>query len=92
VAGPLEQFEVNTIVPMQLAGYDISITNSAVYMAITLLTIMFFMIGGMRKTALVPGRWQSSVEMCYEFIVIPFFVNLLIFHICVLLKVLRLLI
>lgn len=68
MAGPLEQFEVNTIVPLEVAGYDISITNSAVYMAITLLTIMFFMVGGMRKTALVPGRWQSSVEMCYEFI------------------------
>ncbi len=68
MAGPLAQFEVHTIVPLQVAGYDISFTNSALYMGVTLITIMFFMIGGMRKVALVPGRWQSSVEMCYEFI------------------------
>jgi F-type H+-transporting ATPase subunit a len=65
---PLAQFEVITKVPLEVAGYDISFTNSAAYMVATLVVIMIFMTMGMRKTALVPGRWQSSVEMCYEFI------------------------
>ncbi|MCP5382450.1 MAG: F0F1 ATP synthase subunit A [Kordiimonadaceae bacterium] len=68
MAGPLEQFEIHSKVPIEVAGYDISITNSAVSLAIALVILMVFMLGGMRKAALVPGRWQSSVEMCYEFI------------------------
>ncbi len=68
MAGPLDQFIITNTVPLQVAGYDISFTNSAGAMLATLVVIMIFMIGGMRKKALVPGRWQSGVEMCYEFI------------------------
>jgi len=68
VASPLAQFEIKTLIPLQVAGYDISFTNSALFMAITVAAVMFFMIAGMRKAALVPGRWQLSVEMCYEFV------------------------
>ena len=68
MASPLAQFEIKTLIPLQVAGYDISFTNSALFMAITVAAVMFFMIAGMRKAALVPGRWQLSVEMCYEFV------------------------
>lgn len=68
MASPLAQFEIKTLIPLQVAGYDISFTNSALFMAITVAAIMFFMTVGMRKGALVPGRWQLCVEMCYEFI------------------------
>ncbi len=68
MASPLAQFEIKTLIPINVAGYDISFTNSALYMVITVVAIMFFMIAGMRKQALVPGRWQLSVEMCYEFV------------------------
>ena len=68
MASPLAQFEIKTLIPLKVAGYDISFTNSALFMAITVVAIMFFMIAGMRKGALVPSRWQLSVEMCYEFV------------------------
>jgi len=68
VAGPLEQFKIITLIPLKIGEYDVSFTNSALFMGITILSVMFFMVGGMRKSALVPGRWQVSVELCFEFI------------------------
>ncbi|VAV99639.1 ATP synthase F0 sector subunit a [hydrothermal vent metagenome] len=68
MAGPLAQFEIKTLIPLNIGEYDISFTNSAFFMALTVLAVMFFMVAGMRKAALVPGRWQLSVELCYEFI------------------------
>jgi len=68
VASPLAQFEIKKIQEINLAGYDVSFTNSSLWMVITLLAITLFMSLGMRKSALVPGRWQSMVEMSYEFI------------------------
>ena len=35
---------------------------------LALVAISVFLIGGMRKRALVPGRWQSMAELSYEFI------------------------
>lgn len=68
MASPLAQFEIKKIQEINLAGYDVSFTNSSLWMVITLLAITLFMSLGMRKSALVPGRWQSMVEMSYEFI------------------------
>ncbi|MDC1429353.1 F0F1 ATP synthase subunit A, partial [Emcibacteraceae bacterium] len=68
MASPLEQFTVKPWVQIDVAGYDISFTNSSAAMLATLAVITIFVTFGMRKTALVPDRWQSGVEMCYEFI------------------------
>ena len=68
MASPLAQFEIKTLIPLNVAGYDISFTNSALFMSFTIMGVMFFMTAGMRKSALVPGRWQVCVEMCYEFV------------------------
>ncbi|VAW07461.1 ATP synthase F0 sector subunit a [hydrothermal vent metagenome] len=68
MASPLAQFEIKTLIPLHVGGYDISFTNSALFMALTVIAVMFFMVGGMRKSALVPGRWQVTVEMSYEFV------------------------
>ena len=46
---------------MMLGGYDISFTNSALFMVITLVVLWAFMLGGMKRQ-LVPGRWQAAVE------------------------------
>lgn len=65
---PIEQFQVQTKVPLEVAGIDVSFTNSSQWMLIVLIALTVFMVGGMRKSAVVPGRWQSMVEMAYEFI------------------------
>ena len=38
-------------------------------MVISLALVSLFMFLGMRKRTLVPGRWQSMVEISYEFVV-----------------------
>ncbi|MPY70449.1 MAG: F0F1 ATP synthase subunit A [Alphaproteobacteria bacterium] len=65
---PLHQFEIHTLLPLSAGGTDISFTNSAAFMLLALVLSTLFLVLGMRKRALVPGRWQSMAEMSYEFI------------------------
>ncbi len=65
---PLAQFEIKTLVPMQIGGIDASFTNSSAFMVASVLAISLFLVLGMRRSALVPGRWQSIVELSYIFI------------------------
>jgi F-type H+-transporting ATPase subunit a len=60
---PMHQFLVEPVMGSRLsiAGYDVSFTNSALFMVITLGVLWLFMLGGMRRQ-LVPGRWQAAVE------------------------------
>jgi len=67
-AGPLSQFEIKPLIPIQVGGVDLSFTNSALFMTLTLMTVVAFLTLGMRGRALVPGRWQSMVELSYGFI------------------------
>ena len=65
---PLEQFAIKRLVEFHLGGLDVSITNSAVFMLAAITLVTAFMTLGMRRHAMVPGRWQSMVELSYEFI------------------------
>ena len=65
---PLAQFEIKTLVDINIAGVDASFTNSSLFMVLTVATVTLFLVGGMRKSALVPGRWQSMAELSYVFI------------------------
>ena len=64
---PMHQFTVDPLVPLHLGGYDISFTNSSLWMMVTLVLIIGFMAMGM-KQQLVPGRWQMAVEGLTGFI------------------------
>lgn len=68
--GPLHQFEVHSLIsePLMLGGVDISFTNASLFMLLSVVASSFFLIGGMRKKLLVPGRWQSMAELTYEFV------------------------
>jgi F-type H+-transporting ATPase subunit a len=65
---PIHQFEISNIgSSINLFGYDISFTNSALFMVIAVAIISFIMVYGTRLRAIVPGRLQSAAEMVYEF-------------------------
>ena len=68
MAGPLEQFEIKPLAELSVAGIDISFTNSALWMVIAAVLVTGFMTLSMRRGALVPGRWQGSAEVMYEFV------------------------
>lgn len=63
---PLHQFVVVPLLDINVGSLDLSFTNSALWMAITVLFISGFMLLAMRGRALVPGRLQSCAELLYE--------------------------
>jgi F-type H+-transporting ATPase subunit a len=68
VAGPLEQFEIKPLADLSVGGFDVSFTNSALWMVIAAVLVTGFMTMSMRRGALVPGRWQGAAEVMYEFV------------------------
>lgn len=64
---PMHQFTVEPLVPLHVGPYDLSFTNSALFMVVVLGLIWAFMLGGMKRE-LVPGRWQVAVESVTGFI------------------------
>ena len=66
--GPPAPYEIRRLIPMKLGGLDLSFTNSALFMVVALALVTGFLILGMRRGALVPGRWQCAAELSYEFI------------------------
>ena len=64
---PMHQFQIEPLAKLELLGYDISFTNSSLFMLVVLFAIWAFMLGGMKRE-LVPGRWQMAVEGVTGFI------------------------
>ncbi|WP_420608120.1 F0F1 ATP synthase subunit A [Novosphingopyxis sp.] len=64
----MEQFEIKVLQPIQANGYDLSFTNSSLWMLIALAAIAIFLFVGTARPQLVPGRWQAAVEYIYDFI------------------------
>ncbi len=65
---PLHQFEVHTLIPLEFRGYDISFTNSSLFMVLAVFITTVFLVGGMVRSQLIPGRWQAMTELAYSFI------------------------
>ena len=69
ICSPLEQFSIVTLFPLRIGDLFLSFTNSSLYLLIAtgLVSLLFFLVtteGG----RLVPSRWQSVVEMTYQFV------------------------
>ncbi len=63
---PIHQFRIHDIAgPWNILGHEISFTNSALFMGITVATITGVLLLAARKRSLVPGRLQSVGEMWY---------------------------
>ncbi len=65
---PLEQFEIRRLVPASIGDLDVSFTNSSLFMVLIVLLVTTLTVVSMRGRAMIPGRWQSIVELGYEFI------------------------
>lgn len=65
---PLHQFEIIPLVPLELWGYDISLTNSAAWMLVATFSILVGLWIGSREKRLVPTSWQFICEKLYTFI------------------------
>lgn len=68
MAGPLEQFTVKPIIPIEIHGYDVSFTNASLFMVITVVSIIAVFAFCLRKRTIVPSITQSVPEVLYDFI------------------------
>lgn len=65
----MKQFEIKQVLELPaVAGFDLSITNSALWMIIAAASVTLFFAAASAKAAVVPGRLQSVGEMLYELI------------------------
>jgi F-type H+-transporting ATPase subunit a len=64
----MEQFEIIRLKPLALGAYDVSFTNSSLWMLVALVGVAAFLFIGTAKPQLVPGRWQAAVEYLYDFV------------------------
>jgi F-type H+-transporting ATPase subunit a len=65
---PIHQFELHRIVPIKIFGWDVSFTNSSLFMLASVVLITAFFMLSMRSRSLVPGRLQSMAEVTHEFV------------------------
>lgn len=68
MAGPIEQFEIKDIIPIQIGSLDLSFTNSSLFMVLAVGVVTLLMTLSMRGHLLVPNRLQSVSELMYEFV------------------------
>lgn len=71
VFSPLEQFQIIPLIPITLASYDISFTNSALIGFITIFFIFFTLNTLLKKDfsfAVIPSNWQVIFESLYKMI------------------------
>lgn len=66
---PLHQFHIQPLIKLMIGDLDLSFSTSALAMAVAAGLVVFIMLFGVRKRAMVPGRLQCFVEILYEFIV-----------------------
>jgi F-type H+-transporting ATPase subunit a len=65
---PIHQFDLHRIFNINLGGWDVSFTNSALFMLLAVALTMAFFLAATQARALVPGRLQSVAEVAHDFI------------------------
>ena len=65
---PLEQFEIGKIIDISLFGFDISLTNSSIFMLIAGALAFVYFILAFKAQKLIPSRLQVSADMVYNLI------------------------
>src|SRR6267142_3998200 len=66
---PIHQFNIEPLFTIgHIGNQTIAVTNSSLYMFLSVALISILMIGGVAGRQLVPGRFQSMAEISYEFV------------------------
>lgn len=66
---PIHQFQISNLFHVgQFGSANIAFTNSALFMAIAVVLLTVFLIGGTLRAQTVPSRMQSAAELTYEFV------------------------
>lgn len=63
---PLEQFKIKEILNFTLLGYDISITNSSLFMIVAGISIISFFYLALKNGTIIPSKLQLCAELIYS--------------------------
>lgn len=66
ITSPLEQFEIVTILPFTLLGFNLSLTNSTLFLIIAGFTSILWLSLSFYKVSLIPHNWQLVYESFYN--------------------------
>ena len=67
-ANPMHQFKVHSIGPeIKISGFDLSFTNSSLFMVISAILITLLLLFGTREKRLIPSKIQLMSEILYNF-------------------------
>ena len=65
---PMHQFKVVRLFEINIGGWDLSFTNSALFMTLAVLFTIGFFAFALSRPKTVPGRMQSMAEIWYGFV------------------------
>ncbi len=66
---PMHQFNVHKIGPeIKINGIDLSFTNASLFMLLSAVFILLFLLFGTKEKKIIPGKIQLISEMLYNFI------------------------
>jgi F-type H+-transporting ATPase subunit a len=68
MGNPLHQFLIVKLFHFEIAGLDISFTNSSLFMVLGTVLLILFQYFATREKSVVPGRLQGALEVSYDFI------------------------
>lgn len=68
MSNPMEQFTVKPLIPIEIGGYDISFTNSSLFMVLSVLTVTALFSLCLRNRKIIPSKAQCIPEAVYGFI------------------------
>ncbi|GHS94005.1 ATP synthase subunit a [Alphaproteobacteria bacterium] len=65
---PLHQFEIHRYISGSLGGWDVSFTNSSLFMVLTTAALCFLLYWSTKEEKLVPSLKQSACESLFEMV------------------------
>jgi ATP synthase subunit 6 len=68
ITSPLEQFALTTLIPLNLLGWNVSITNATLFLVLTFSLLYLFLTIAMKNATVIPNNWQYVVESLYTFV------------------------
>ncbi|WP_341756057.1 MULTISPECIES: F0F1 ATP synthase subunit A [unclassified Candidatus Tisiphia] len=67
---PLDQFAIKKLVEINLCGFDISFTNSSLYMMLAGVIALLYFYLALKSEKIIPSRLQLSAEIIYDIITV----------------------
>mgnify|MGYP000921510104 CR=1 FL=1 len=68
ILSPLEQFQIISIIPLEIFNMNISLTNSSIMMLIVLFFLIISFNNAILNNKIIPIRKQAFIESLYEFV------------------------